>query len=170
MSAAAAIPANTATIHPPERRLNVVPSRSATLLPEPCVSITAFRPTHRFRRLHSVDQLAAHLERRAAVGRTDRDNDGKITDLEVTDAVNRRDADDIRPCCQPLGDIAQDLRRARVTGVVKSLDAVAMVELAHDADERGNTAGPRVPHGLNDLIDRQRRLTDVGKHHLGHDQ
>jgi hypothetical protein len=51
-----------------------------------------------------------------------------------------------------------------------SLDAMAMVELSHDADERGNTTGTRVSHGVNDLIDRQRGLTDVSEHHLGHDQ
>src|SRR5665811_2537467 len=97
----------------------------------------------RDRCLQGIDQPAAHLERRGAVGRTDRDDDGKIADLEVTEAVNRGDADDIRPCGRPLGDIAQDLRRARVTGVVKGLDAVAMVMLAHDTDERGDATGPR---------------------------
>src|SRR5437868_6362360 len=112
-------------------------------------------------RLEVVDEPAAGVKRLAAMGAGRRDDDGQVTDLQVTDAVEGREGLDGIVRGDLLHDGAEFAFDAGVGAVGQPTDGTRMIVIADGTDEHGGAAGGWVAGGGTYLIHRQRRLADT---------
>lgn len=115
----------------------------------------------RHARLEVVDQPAAGGEGLTAVGGRRCDDDGQVTDSQAAHAVHRGQGEDRHVGRHLVRHLGEGVGGTGMGAVVQRVDAAASVGVADRPDEDDDTAGARAAHGRNDLVDRQRRVTDV---------
>jgi hypothetical protein len=95
----------------------------------------------------------------------DRRHDGDVANAEVTGPMDDAQADHPPRREKPVGQVARDLLGGGMAGVVEHVDRLAVVVLADVADEGHDGTGARMANGLDDLVDREGGVADLGQDH-----
>ncbi len=111
--------------------------------------------------LQVVDQHPAGLEGLAAVRAGHGHDHREIADGQVADPVDRGQGTDRVLGHHAFGDAAHLGLGRRVAGVAERVDVRPAVVVAHRADEERRSARRVVADGREDLVDRERGLTDL---------
>lgn len=97
------------------------------------------------------------------------DDDSEISHGQIADAVGRCQRHDVFLGTDAFGHLAQTVQCRRVRGIAEIADLIAAVVVAHCADEQAGATGGWIGHGVEDLVEAQRGVSDVEEANDRHD-